>query len=104
MNRDEFEKLLIEFSNAAAGSWRMNTIAAYNKASNDLLAEFDRLQAEMERLRWHRPDLGEFPDVEDEFVNIIVEYVTDVIEIDVVFKSTNKKVFFERIKRWRYIE
>ena len=44
MTRDEFEKLLIELSNAAAGSWRMNTIDAYYKASNDILTWFDWAQ------------------------------------------------------------
>jgi hypothetical protein len=44
MTRDEFEKLLIEFSNAAAGSWRMNTMAQYNKTKEEILAWFDWAQ------------------------------------------------------------
>ena len=74
MTPDEFEKLLIEFSNAAAGSWRMNTMVAYNKASNDILAEYerlkdlvfllqaetDKLQAEVERLKKQAYERGKF--------------------------------------------
>ena len=55
MTREQFEKLLYDFSNAAAESWRKDTIKEYNNSRSEILAEFDRLNAEIERLKEAHP-------------------------------------------------
>ena len=89
-----------------------------NEAESTILAEFDRLTAELDRLRWHYPERGELPD------SSLLE-MSDVIATNklgqdgyAVWQTTyfdfygyndldelcRMELQPEEINRWRYIE
>ena len=58
MTREQFEKLLYDFSNAAAESWRKDTIKEYNNSRSEILAEFDRLNSALDTEKHENADLA----------------------------------------------
>ena len=72
MNREAFEELLNNAIKSAEGIGYSHGCGYFGKidandekdvAEEKLLAEFDRLTAEVERMRWHYPERGELPPV-----------------------------------------
>ena len=118
MNREEFEKYVDSFGeqrerkgiamqagckmralnhNGCSDNARLGIMLGWNKSQE----EIDRLTAEVNHLRWHYPDKGEFPD-EGEFIMLNGYDKLDFVTIN--YSSNNKENYKNLVKRWRYIE
>ena len=73
---------------------------------DELIAEFERMQAEIDHLRWHYPVKDGYPQNREEvivdcsWITTAIVYKNYFVEID---NQSEKKELGE-IQRWRYIE
>ena len=100
MTRDEFEKLLDEYTNEVAHY----TSDRWEKLHTKLLTAYDEMAAEIEHLRWFSPANGELPPDECDIYFVVDDTVDLGCYADRKFWNGNERgICPERVTRWRYV-
>jgi hypothetical protein len=116
MTREEFNEVMVKFSDAVfdggiANAQNNDLSQHHHFATSEvwrskIMSEFDRLTAELDRLRWHYPSKGELPERDEPGEDISVIYEHSCGQMGITTKDRQPDVYFfeNRVTRWRYIE